>query len=304
MFTDEEKIAEFILYCAVSKNLSDKTVKAYRSDLGNFSRFENDTGLGLREYLTMLYKTGHKSATIKRHAASLSQYFAYVYKHDRKNNPMNDLDMKIKLERSLPKTIPLYDMRKLFSYLYRLKACAASEFGRFQITRDLALLDLIASTGIRIGEAAAIRLDDLDMRSRIVLIHGKGRKERLLYLSCSETLDNLREWLSVRKKLRPDNDYLFVNRHLCKLSEHGIEDIFKKYRDGAKIASSSTPHYLRHTFATNLLANGSDLRSVQELLGHSNISVTERYTEVTTSRKIKVMKRYNYRNNLLGLSTR
>ena len=176
MFTNEEKIAEFILYCAVSKNLSDKTVKAYRSDLGNFSRFENDTGLGLREYLTMLYKTGHKSATIKRHVASLSQYFAYVYKHDRKNNPMNDLDMKIKLERSLPKTIPLYDMRKLFSYLYRLKACAASEFGRFQITRDLALLDLIASTGIRIGEAAAIRLDDLDMRSRIVLIHGKGRK--------------------------------------------------------------------------------------------------------------------------------
>ena len=92
---------------------------------------------------------------------------------------------------------------------------------------------------------------------------------------------------------------MFVNRNNAPISIHGIEDIFEKYKRIANINANATPHYLRHTFATNLLANGSDLRSVQEILGHSNIAITERYTEVTTSRKIKVLKKFNFRNDLL-----
>lgn len=129
-----------------------------------------------------------------------------------------------------------------------------------------------------------------------MLIHGKGRKERLLFLSSSETINNIKKWLDIRSNHL--NNYLFLNRYGNSLTIHSIEDIFYKYRDLSKINPFSTPHYLRHTFATNLLINGADIRSVQEILSHSNISTTEIYTEISLIRKQQVLSKFNYRNNL------
>ena len=290
---------EFISYCRLTKNLSEKTILAYRQDLKTFLGFIDETNnVNIMNYVSYLMETGHKSSTIKRHLATIKQYFKYLYKNNRLANPMLEFDFKLKSEKVLPRTITIRDIKKLLTIFEKRKEKDLSPFQQFQLTRDIALIDLLCSTGIRIGEAAAISLTDLDLRSRIILIHGKGKKERLIYLSCEQTTDKLKEWLALRKSLRIEHSYLFVNRAFAPISIHAIEDIFCKYKKMAKINPKATPHYLRHTFATNLLANGADLRSVQEILGHSNIAITERYTEVTTNRKIKVLKKYNYRNTL------
>lgn len=134
--------------------------------------------------------------------------------------------------------------------------------------------------------------------SPVSLVHGKGRKQRLIYISCLQTWSNLSRWMKLRKTLITQTDKLFVNRYGNQLGIHGIEYIYQTAAAAADLSGHSTPHYLRHTFATNLLANGADLRSVQEILGHASVSTTEIYTEVTAKRKKQVLTRYNYRNKL------
>jgi len=163
-------------------------------------------------------------------------------------------------------------------------------------TRDLALIDILISTGIRIGEASDISLEDIIHSERTILIHGKGRKQRLIYISCHQTWRNLMNWLKIWKTKPTNTNKLFVNRYGDPISIHGIEYIYRTIKAKSGINTKSTPHYLRHTFATNLLANGADLRSVQEILGHSSIATTEIYTEVTVGRKKQVLNKYNYRN--------
>ena len=173
---------------------------------------------------------------------------------------------------------------------------APTPFARATAVRDAALIDLLISTGIRIGEAAAITLNDIVASDRTVLIHGKGRKQRLIYISSAVTWNRL---TTLAKERRRDGGvHLFVNRYGAPISVHGIEHIYKKYAKKARLATHSTPHYLRHTFATNLLANGADLRSVQEILGHASVATTQIYTEVTTLRKKQVLNKFNYRNKL------
>lgn len=303
MLATEEKINEFLLNCKYAKNLTDKTLKSYKSDLllfNNYIKNNDDIKDAILDYVKYLLDTQHKITTIKRYLSTIYQFINFVYRKDSQNNPIRDLDIKFKCEKILPKTISTHEMKKLFQCLYNKSQIYVTTFQKFQHTRDIALLDLISSTGIRIGEAASLQYNDIDLKTRLVLIHGKGRKERIIYLSCPETINNLKNWLQLRHKIKNDNNYVFINRYNKPLSVHGIEDIFRKYRDAANINPIATPHFLRHTFATNLLSNGSDIRSVQEILGHSSISITERYTEVTQNQKIKMLKKYNYRNNLLN----
>ncbi len=299
MDENQNQINEFLTYCKLSKNLGENTILSYRSDLNSYFSYLTDNPNGnVMDYISQLTSTRHKCSTIKRHLASLKQYFKYIYRNDRLSNPMLKYEFKLKAEKALPRTIPVHSVKRLLNCVEIKKENSVSAFQYFETTRDMALIDLLCSTGIRIGEAAAIRLDDIDLKSRIILIHGKGKKEHLIYLSCQQTVDNIKNWISIIKTYVKDHNYLFVNRMLSPISIHAIEDIFFKYRNISKINPKATPHYLRHTFATNLLANGADLRAVQEILGHSNIAITERYTEVTTNRKIKVLKKYNYRNNI------
>ena len=298
-------IANFIATISATKNLSDKTIRAYKSDLYQFKRFigrsskytsDKNTIYG---FIEMLKQSDNKDTTIKRKLVTLKLFYTYLAKEKIiRTNPFYEIKIAFKQEKRLPKTLTTLEITKLLRCLYQTRDKADTSFANFEITRDLCLLDLLISTGIRIGEAVTIRHQDISLQDKTVLIHGKGRKERILYLSSKETLANLKTWIHYKAVHNIQGDYLFVNKYYLPLTIYSAENIFAKYRDKSKINPKSTPHYLRHSFATNLLANGADLRSVQELLGHSSISTTEIYTEVSIARKKLVLQKYNYRNKI------
>lgn len=293
---------DFILTMQSTKNLSDKTILAYQSDLIDFCRFLNcnciqeDT---IIRYIQHLSNRKLKGTTINRKLIVLKMFFDYLYQgHYIEKNYFLSHKFKFKKEKKLPKTLTVREITKLVDHLNNQVENAETEFSEWKSARNLALVDILISTGIRVAEASAISINDIAISERVILIHGKGRKQRLIYISCPQTWENLIRWIKTRNASKPQSDKLFLNRYGDPISIHGIEYIFKSTISSCDINPKATPHYLRHTFATNLLANGADLRSVQEILGHSSVSTTEIYTEVTVERKKQVLKQYNYRNKL------
>lgn len=299
------EIENYIYKTKATKNLSQKTIAAYTSDLHSYERFCGSTNLrsacvdDICKYVGYLSSRGLKDSTIKRKIITLQLFYNYLFKENLiAVNPFFQHKFSFKQEQRLPKTLTIKEVSLLLSIILHEKQSASTPFSVFENTRDLCLIDLIISTGIRIGEAASIELSDIIPHEHTILIHGKGRKQRLLYISSQDTWNHLKSWLSLRKELEIEATSLFVNRYFAPITIYGIENIFKKYKRLSRINEKATPHYLRHTFATNLLSNGADLRSVQEILGHANISTTEIYTEITMKRKKQVLSKYNYRNKL------
>lgn len=285
-----------------TKNISEYSSLAYSSDLKDFIAFcgdEIDNDI-LVKYVSHLSQDRHLcDTTINRKLITLKMFFEYLYsKNIIEENYYHNCHFKFRKERRLPKTLTKNEIAELLKTATAERNSAKSHPEVLRTTRNLALIDVLISTGIRIGETSAISLDDIIESERTLLIHGKGRKQRLIYISCDETWNNLNKWLNIRKEMDISTNKLFVNRCGNQLGIHGIEYIYKRIRENAGINPSSTPHYLRHTFATNLLSNGADLRSVQELLGHSSVAITEIYTEITAQRKKEVLDKYNLRNTL------
>lgn len=294
---------DFICNIQITKNLSEKTILAYRSDLRDFAAYVRTTAEmndeTVLKYIHYLKNDRNlRISTINRKLIVIKLFLEYL--DDRKYIPQNYYEahtIKLKNEKILPKTLDLTEIDQLLKYVAQQRFTAQSKFKIWQAARDLALIDLLISTGIRIAEAADISFCDIIFSEHVILINGKGKKQRLIYISCSQTWERLLNWITIRSDTVLFSDKVFVNKYGKQLSIHGIEYIYNKLKNAAQINAHSTPHYLRHTFATNLLVNGADLRSVQEILGHSNVSTTERYTEVTTERKKQVLDKYNYRNN-------
>ncbi len=295
---------EFISISQSTKNLSSKTVLAYRSDLNDFCKFMIDKSMDnsvLIEYVSYLTQIRQLSdSTIKRKLIVLKMFFEYLYEHQYiETNYYYSHNFKFKKERKLPKTLTVKETLKLLTYAKNKCINVKGDRAYGRAVRNLALLDILISTGIRIEEASNISVNDIIQSERTILIHGKGRKQRLIYISCADSWNNFINWIKIRRNYGTSCDKVFVNRYGNQISIHGIEHIYNTYKKASGINVQSTPHYLRHTFATNLLANGADLRSVQEILGHSSVATTEIYTEVTTKRKKQVLNKYNYRNKLL-----
>lgn len=294
---------EFIQVIQSTKNLSDKTITAYRSDLKDFQEFlqgnELDETIILKYVQVLSKERGLKDNTICRKLITLKMFFSFLYEQGYSDvNYYRNYHFRYKKERKLPKTLAITETAKLLAYLSDCVENKTTDFDTWKNYRNLALIDVLISTGIRIAEASNISISDVIFPEHTILIHGKGRKQRLIYISCNDTWNNLIRWIKIRKSRPTNTDKIFVNRFGDQLSIHGIEYIYKSTKRACGINEKSTPHYLRHTFATNLLANGADLRSVQEILGHSSVATTEIYTEVTTKRKKQVLNKYNYRNKL------
>ncbi len=292
-------LSKFINCLQATKNLSDKTLTAYKSDLRQFFSYEQNILYpdicSFISYLSSNLKL--KDTSVRRKIITLKCFYSYLIDTEIiERSPFSKLKFRFKQEHKLPKTLSVKDVAKILNCFNEINYEALTVFAKFEYTRDSALIDLLISTGIRIGEAAAITLNDVIVPERTLLIHGKGRKQRLIYISSPVTWSRLTALIKERKY--SDGNNLFINRYGNPISIHGIEYIYKKYLKKANIGVHSTPHYLRHTFATNLLANGADLRSVQEILGHASVATTQIYTEVTTQRKKQVLNKFNYRNKL------
>lgn len=289
----------FIKFLKTTKNLSQNSLNAYQNDLNHFFRFEaNELKPDICSYISHLqFDLNLKDTSIRRKIITLKNYYNFLAKSKIiELSPFENLEFHFKHERRLPKTLSITEVSKILNCFNNIDIDSLSSFTRHTYIRDCALIDLLISTGIRIGEAAALTLDDIIASEHTLLIHGKGRKQRMIYISSSITWNRI--MTLVRERRKQKERHLFINRYGDPISIHGIEDIYAKYVKKANLQTKSTPHYLRHTFATNLLANGADLRSVQEILGHASVATTQIYTEVSATRKKQVLRKYNYRNKL------
>ena len=291
-------IARFLNNLQATKNLAEKTLSAYRSDLFQFISIEPDLFnpdiCKFITHLSIILKL--KDSSVRRKIVTIKNFYEYLESQNIiADNPFEKLKFKFRQEKKLPKTLSIKEISALLNCFNRDQS-ELTDFKKNLFIRDAALIDLLVSTGIRIGEAASIQLSDIIKSERTILIHGKGRKQRLIYISSPITWERLNALIKCVKLT--GGSYLFNNSNDRPISIYGIERIYEKYAKKANILTRSSPHYLRHTFATNLLANGADLRSVQEILGHASVSTTQIYTEVSNTRKKQVLKKFNYRNKL------
>jgi len=275
-------------YLSVEKGLSKNTIESYRRDLKTFialmkQRQVNTPDEVDREALSFfiadLKKKGRATATISRCIASIRSFFNYLLQEGLiDKNPTLELESP-KLEKKLPRVLTSGEIDRLL---------AQPVLGDNNGQRDKAMLELLYASGIRISELVSLNISDFDPRVGFLRCSGKGMKERIVPIG-SLAINSVNEYVvGSRSQLLKSNGEtaLFVNLQGNRMTRQGFWKIFKKYARKSKIQGEITPHTLRHSFATHLLENGADLRSVQEMLGHSDISTTQIYTQITR-RKIK-----------------
>ena len=298
--------SKFLNALSVERNLSSKTLLAYRCDINglliwiNSQNFTNLNEFSISSYFLSLQKDCSLQAkSIRRKYVALGQYFNFLkFEYNINEIFFRFTSRKFHIPRNLPKILSNQEIRNLISVSTSEYQASPSDYKRRLNTRNTCIIELLFCLGLRIGEAASLDLDNYCQEDSTILIRGKGSRERLLFISSPVVCQKLNLWIRTRQEMSPATTALFINRYGNRLSIYSIENIFYKYRDLSKINPSSTPHYLRHSFATQLLNNGAGIRDVQELLGHSSIVTTQIYTEVSTARKKEVLMKYNGRNRL------
>ncbi|HHT84185.1 MAG: site-specific tyrosine recombinase XerD [Bacillota bacterium] len=282
----ESLIQEFIEYLGHEKGLATNTLESYGRDLRQYCGFlsedtsqtpETASQATIVAYLMMLRKQGKATATIARRLAALKAFYQFMLKENYvTKDPTDDLSSP-KLERKLPRVLTVDEVEKLLN-----QPDTSTPAG----IRDKAMLEVLYATGIRVSELVSLNLDDIELDEGFVRCIGKGSKERVVPMG-EIAINALRSYLSKgRPKLvsNPGENALFLNHHGRRLTRQGFWKIVKKYAAQLGIRKEITPHTLRHSFATHLLENGADIRAVQEMLGHADISTTQIYTHVTKDR--------------------
>jgi tyrosine recombinase XerC len=270
-------IEKFIRYLEIEKNYSSHTILNYKLDLSDFKIFLGEVDIAkveyllLRKYLAVLKEKKLGSRSVARHLSVLRSFFRFLNREGfLKSNPILSISSP-KLEKHLPLFMTEEEVSKVLAVV-----SADNELG----LRNRAILEIFYSTGMRISELAGLRASDIDLIGGVIKVFGKGRKERLVPVG-DIALSALRIYLEKRKK---QSDILFLNKNGSRITVRGIRNAVKKYLCAAGMKQGVSAHTLRHSFATHLLNRGADLRSVQELLGHANLSTTQIYTHLTTDR--------------------
>lgn len=282
-------IARFLQYLNVERNASDMTVKSYREDLTALSNYLTEAAQGrcpapsevgvldLRGYVAALHEAGYAPTSIARRLASMRSFFRFGQREGWANsNPAKPLRNPRK-PRNLPHFLSTDEIGRL------LQSPPASEVLGL---RDRAILETMYSAGLRVSEVVGLVDADLDFDAGLVRVRGKGRKERLAPLG-SYALRALKRWLKVRRlsSKEPAGAVapVFVNKFGRRLTTRSVARMLEKYLRETGLDRRTTPHSLRHSFATHLLDRGADIRSVQELLGHRSLVTTQIYTHVSTA---------------------
>lgn len=278
-----ESFDAFIQYLRVERGVSEITVKNYREDfkifLLSFPDVKTTDDLNvdmLPEFVRRQDELARSSSTILRRYSLLRNYFSFLNEENILHEEMPDVD-KPKSSKRLPFVMSNEEVDELLE---------APDISKDNGMRDRAMLELMYATGLRVSELLSLRFRNLNMQNGLITVYGKGNKQRSVPVS-SFALEFLRKYIDgPRKRVKgsKDTDIIFLNRDGKALSRTYFFMQVKRYAEEKGIDSSVSPHTLRHCFATHLLENGASLRTVQEMLGHSNIATTQIYTEVSTKR--------------------
>lgn len=274
----EKVIDNFFKVLKSEYNYSDYTIKNYKLDLTLFFDFLNKSNINylylnkdnVIDYLKYLDKMNLKNSTISRRISTLRTFYNYLMNEGLINSNIFLNVKNPKLEKKLPNYLNYTEMEELLESI---------DIKTDEGLKRRLLIEMFYSTGCRVSEIINIKVKDIDFLNKKIRIMGKGSKERIVYYG-----DYAKKYLDKYLSKGMDKDYLFVNKHGDKYTVEEIELIVKDIMKHLSIKTHVTPHTLRHTFATHLLNNGADIRSVQELLGHSNLSTTGIYTHVSSDR--------------------
>jgi integrase/recombinase XerC len=276
-------VEEFLRYLEVERNASPRTLKAYRQALIAFraqtaKTWKQCTTDDFRDYLFAIMKRGQARSYVRLQFSALRALYKFLV--DRKRlrlDPLRQLQLP-KLEKKLPLVLTRQQIDELLAAPLRIeKEHAAPDW---MPLRDVAVMELFYSSGLRLSELAALDVDDVDLYTESVRVFGKGRKERV----CPVGAPALEAIQKYRSAANVHSGALFINKSRTRISSQSIWLILKRYLRHTSIPISISPHKLRHSFATHMLDRGADLRSVQSLLGHASLSTTQIYTHVTVER--------------------
>lgn len=281
----KDLILKFIDELKYEKNYSDLTVNGYLYNLNVFLEFLNDNNIknynkvtyqDIRDFISYLYDLNYNNKTISRNISAIRSFFKFLKTNNYIDNNPCTLISNPKLEKRLPKFLNFEDTNKLLN---------AFDNNNFIGLRNSLILEILYSTGIRVSEITNIKLNDISMSDKSVVITGKGNKQRIVYFGtlCLNLID------MYLKKSYPilnvnNSDYLILSKRGKKINDREIRNIVDYAAKIAGIEMKISPHVLRHTYATHMLNEGADLRSVQELLGHENLSTTQVYTHLTNEK--------------------
>lgn len=294
----KSEIGDFLDYLTYERNVSINTVEAYRDDLESFVAFLcNDyfsmareqvelrrvDHLTIRAYLAHLARRKLARTSIARHLSALRTFFKYLMREGLAEvNPARGVATP-KREKHLPAVMQTSDVALLLE-----QPDTSTPLG----IRDRAWLELLYASGLRISELTGIDLDDIELRARLVKVHGKGSKERIVPFG-TKAEAAIRAYLAVRGDLvqDPDEQALFVNYRGARITTRSVRRLFDDYLRDASLRAGISPHTMRHSFATHLLNAGADLRGIQELLGHASLSTTQKYTHLNDWQLIAVYRK-------------
>lgn len=299
----------YLQHCSYEKHLNTLTLKAYGLDLKQFFSFiegKSEICLVDRElikaYLKYLFEVPLKETSIKRKLVCLKTFFAFLEGEELiKASPFQRLRFSIRVPKRIPEVMNMTDIRELIGLVKRRldeKPNSSDLRQHFELVQEAVIIELLFATGMRVKELSNLNVEDIDMSRKIIKVYGKGSKERILPIPNGEILKLLISFLVVRSRLSPHGTYLLINKTDVRMSTQSIRALVHRYAAEAKLKKRITPHTFRHTIATMLLENGTDIRFVQTFLGHSSILTTQLYTNASEMAQRKAIT-LNHPRNLI-----
>ena len=277
---------DYLEYCRTQKRLSEHSLRAYEGDLKQYYGVKI---FDVKDYIIFLSNNIKKTSTLKRKIASLKSFYYYLEENNIiKENPFYKLHFRFSTEKILPKTISHEELKKIYKYFYDAYKTKTESLKKEKTVRNLLIIELLISTGLRVSELCNIKVEDIDICNRNILVFGKGKKERIIYIGNIHTYSLLLEYIDTYRKNNPI--FLFAGQNEdSNLNEQSVRLMLKGISKKLSLNRPVTPHMFRHTFATMLLENNVDIRYIQHILGHSSIAVTQIYTHVSQNKQQEIL---------------
>ena len=299
----EKLTTKYLTYCELQKGLNPKTIKAYKIDLKQYINFCQPSFAFSKKETICKYiediRPQYKPKTIKRKIATLKAFFEYLSCEELiSENPFNKINLTLREPLVLPKTIPSKMLVKILTAAYNQLNYCKTEYTLKCSLRDIAVLELLFATGLRVSELCHLKADDVNLVDNYVKTFGKGSKERIIQICTPDVIQALRQYKKHFETEIKNTGYFFINKLHNNLSEQSVRFMVNKYANTVNSTIHITPHMFRHTFATMLLESDVDIRYIQHILGHSSIRTTEIYTHVSVAKQKQILQHKHPRKKL------